>query len=65
MTHIKDLRFHLLVFGSLRNRIFVINAAFYNKSITVHLRAMCLSDRPEILDLEFGYNFEVNIKFSS
>jgi hypothetical protein len=37
MTHMKDLRFHLLVFGFLKNWFFSINAAFYIKSITVQL----------------------------
>jgi hypothetical protein len=35
MTHIKDLRFHPLVLGSLRNQFFTINAVFYMKSYTL------------------------------
>ncbi len=46
-------------------QILEIRSTFRMAFFTHHLRAMCLTDRPEILDLEFGHNIEVNIKFST
>ncbi len=45
MTHIKDLRFHPLVLGSLRNQFFTINAVFYMKSYTVQCRTKQLQQK--------------------
>jgi hypothetical protein len=54
MTHIKDLWFHLLVFGFLKNWFFSINASFYIKSITLQRDVQKLFKVVQIEQIE-GY----------